>query len=272
MSDVDFLVSRLNRRTKSALNAYEENKAKGEQHLLYNLSSALKNLFKLGLLQWRKGDMALAFDHFAGCANAYNQRVADAAMFAAEDGFWESFWEGNSQHEAYPAAAAYLSGADFTFAAAPEGTSRFGEEGYQPWHDSALILTCMGHASISKTEFERSIGIAKKNRDYPAPLLKLTEFHLEVLTGQWADRPASEMLEKHAELYAGLKKLRGDPDLIHGEKDHNERVVDWIFACILKRIGWEGRYVHAWPKDGQPAETGDARETTREPSSFVALA
>lgn len=271
MSDVDTLVSRLNRRTKSAFNAYQNNKALGDQHSLHNLSSAVKNLFKLGLLEWRRGDMHLAFEHFSNCATAYNQRIADAAMFAGEDGFWQSFWEGNSQHEAYPAAAAYLSGVDFTFAAAPDGVSRFGEEGYQPWHDSTLILGCLGHASISKKELERSIGLSKKNRDYPAPLVKLTEFHFEVLTGQWVDRPTSQMLDTHAELYAGLKKLRGDPDLIHGEKDHNDRAVDWIFACILKRIGWSGRYLHAWPEEGQPAETGDARETNTEPSSFINL-
>lgn len=271
MSDVDSLVSRLNRRTKSALGAYEANKAQGEQHLLYNLSTALKNLFKLGLLHWRKGDMHLAFEHFANCAKAYNQRIADADMFAAQDGFWRGFWEGNAQYEAYPAAAAYLSGVDFTFTECPGGISRFGEEGFQPWYDNKLILACLGHASIDKDELARSLDLSKKNRDYPAPLIKLTEFHFEVLTGQWSDRPTSEMLDNHAELYAGLKKLRGDPDLIHGEKDHNDRVVDWLFACVLKRIGWSGRYLHAWPEDGQPAETGGARETLVEPNNFVAF-
>ena len=74
---------RIRWRTKSALNAYETNKAQGEQHLLYNLSSAVKSLFKLGLLHWRSGDMKAAFDHFARCANAYNkwgQRCGDVCV------------------------------------------------------------------------------------------------------------------------------------------------------------------------------------------------
>lgn len=271
MGDVDFLVSRLNRRTKSALNAYESNKARGEQHLLYNLSSAVKNLFKLGLLHWRSGDMKAAFDHFSDCANAYNNRVSDAAMFASQEGFWEIFWEGSCQIESFPAAAAYLTGVEFSFAECPEEISRFGERGFQPWHDNNLILACMGHVSISEADLEHSVRLAKKNKDYPAPLLKLTEFHFDVLTGKWANRPASEMLDAHAEIYAGLKKLRGDPDLIHGENNHNDRVVDWLFACVLKRIGWSGRYVHAWPEDGQPAATSDERESTIEPHSFVTL-
>jgi hypothetical protein len=84
------------------------------------------------------------------------------------------------------------------------------------------------------------------------------------------------MLDRHSELYAGLKKIKGSPDLIHGEGIHNDRVVDWIFACILKRIGWSGRYLHSWPPDGGPAdtgpaETGDARETHTAPTRYLVL-
>jgi hypothetical protein len=271
MDHTEELVVYLSEDIKLDLEAYARQKAAGSDHQLYLLSSALKKYFELGLMHWRRGDMRLASEHFSSCVKTYNRMLVDAQGFGGKVGFWRDFWEGACREEAFPAAAAYLSGAAFTLSDTPEGTSRFETEGYRPWFNSKLILACMGHAFISTDELERSIGLAKKNRRYPAPLVKLTEFHFEVLTGQWAGRAASDMLDRHSELYAGLKNIKGSPDLIHGEGVHNDRVVDWIFACILKRIGWSGRYLHAWPLDGQPAETGNARETRIAPTSYVAL-
>ncbi|MGQ7829973.1 hypothetical protein [Altererythrobacter sp. Z27] len=271
MSDFEILVSSLSNRTNTALAAYAKHKAQGDEHQLFNLSSAQKNLFQLGLLDWRRGDMSNARRNFSDCVEAYNRMVSDASEFASRDGFWEEFWEGNSRDETFPAAAAYLCGGDFTVAPIPDGVSRHGDQGYQPWFDSKLILTCMGISSFARDELNNSLSRAKNNKRYPDILIKLTEFHFEVLTGQWSDRACSEMLDQHSELYAGLKKLKDMPDLIHGEGDHNDRVVDWIFACILKRIGWSGRYLHAWPEDGQTAETGDVRETRIVPANYVSI-
>lgn len=271
MSEVEILISSLNRRTRSALDAFSNNPDQEDQHRLYNLSVALKNFFKIGLLCWRRGDVKLASESLRQCVSNYNVRVSEAERFGSTigDQFWVSFWEGNSQVEAFPASAAYLTGADFAVATCPPGISRHGEEGFQPWFDGKLIFACTGQSNICSDEFERSLKIAENNKGYPAHLLNLTEFHFEVLTGQWKDRPSSEMLDRHSELYANLKKLRGSPDLIYGEQEHNERVVDWVFACILKRIGWSGRYLHSWPDPGEPVELGGARETIVEPSRFI---
>ena len=271
MDKTEELISYLIEDIELDLEAYTQQKAAGDEHQLYNLSSALKKYFELGLMSWRKRDNRLAHEYFSNYVKTYNQMLADAEGFGARDGFWKNFWEGNCREEAFPAAAAYLSGVQFTHADTSVGISRFEHEGYRPWFNSKLILACMGHVSIAGDELERSIGLAKKNRGYAASLIELTEFHFEVLTGKWADRPASEMLNMHSELYADLKKLRGSPDLIHGEGIHNSRVVDWLFACILKRIGWSGRYLHSWPEDGQEAETSDTRETAVDPSNFVKL-
>jgi hypothetical protein len=276
MDGTDELVGYLNEEIKLDLVAYSEQKSVGSDHQIYLLTSVFKKYFELGLIYWRRGDMQLSAESFSSCVEKYHRMIVDAGSFGAKDGFWQNFWEGSCRDEALPAAAAYLNGVEFTLAATPHGISRFEHEGYRPWFSSKLILACMGHASISRDELNRSISLARQNRSYSANLINLTEFHFEVLTGKWADRASSEMLDRHSELYTGIKKIKGPPDLIHGEGIHKDRVVDWIFVCILKRIGWSGRYLHSWPKDSEltepdPIDAAKARETHIAPTQYVTL-
>jgi hypothetical protein len=68
-------------------------------------------------------------------------------------------------------------------------------------------------------------------------------------------------------MFTGRSRRKPDSGLLDGYDD-NELIIDFIFAAILKRIGWEGTYRHSWPNT---CDVASAAHTVRQPDRFLGI-
>ena len=225
----------------------ERNLAEGNIDLaMFNFASQIADCFELGILYWGQGDLQRAEAYL--CKTL--ERDARRRTAAAEHG-----WPHPPNHhaaEAYVKVAAVLLG---TALDDPAPLSAF-EPGYQPWFDNALLDACLGSHDFDCGAWQAGEDLWLKRR-FPKAKLKETEVYVKALTGGFASD--SEMLSAHETMFTGRAGKNYQGGLIEGYTD-NELMIDYVFAAILKRIGWQGTYRHSWPGT---APVGTQAVTTR---------
>ncbi len=117
------------------------------------------------------------------------------------------------------------------------------EMGYQPWFENTLLNYCLGEEDFDLGAWQAGEDKWLANR-FPKYKLKEYEVYVKALTGGFASDV--EMLKAHEKMFTGRSSKNPQSHLLEGYDD-NELIVDYIFAAILKRIGWEGTYRHSWP-------------------------
>lgn len=133
--------------------------------------------------------------------------------------------------------------------------------GYEPWFINTLLDRCLDERDFDVAEWEASADAWARKRH---PKYRLKEFgvYVKALTG--AFNSADEMLDEHERMFKGRAKRPSDSDLLDGYND-NELIIDYIFASILKRIGWEGTYRHSWPNTAPDY----VARTTKQPDRYL---
>lgn len=238
----------------------ERQLAAGEINLaLSNLSSQIADNFEIAVLLWGRGDLAHAENYLRKALERHERRRAAAS---------EHGWVHPSNHhsaEAYAKAAAVLLAAPLD-GAAP--LSAF-EQGYSPWFDNALLDACLTGGAFDLGLWQAAEDIWLKRR-FPKAKLREYEVYVKALTGGFASD--AEMLAAHEKMFVGRAGKNVQGGLIEGYTD-NELMIDYIFAAILKRIGWKGTYRHSWLGTcpaGTPAET--TRQADRHLATLAAPA
>lgn len=218
-----------------------------------NIGGQVGYAFELANLYWGQGHVDRT-EHYLRLAIERHERVA---AICAEQG-WDT---ANNSRLHYAKCAALLLGCE-TGALTSE---RDNGSGYDPWFQDALVGACLSAEPFDMGAWQANVDLWTKRR---FPKYRLAEFDVYVkgLTGQFETTDA--MFAAHRRMFAGrAKRPNADWAMIDGYQD-NGLVIDYIFAAILKRIGWQGIYRHSWPNThADPAFV----QTDREPDNFLAL-
>lgn len=218
-----------------------------------NIGGQVGYAFELANLYWGQGQVDRA-EHYFRLAIERHERVA---AICTEQG-WDI---ANNSKLDYAKCATLLLGSE----TGPLTSERDNGAGYDPWFQDALVGACLSAEPFDMAAWQANVDLWTKRR---FPKYRLAEFdvYVKALTGQFETTDA--MFAAHRRMFAGrAKRPNADGALIDGYQD-NELVIDYIFAAILKRIGWQGTYRHSWPNTHpDPAFV----QTDREPDKFLAL-
>jgi len=212
-----------------------------------NFGGQIQDCFEIAILNWGQGDLERAEAYLRKALERHERRCTAAA---------EHGWAHPPNHlsaEAYTKVAAVLLGTPLQ-GAAP--LSAF-EAGYQPWFDNVLLDACLGDDDFDLGAWHAAEDTWLKRR-FPKTKLKETEVYLKALTGGFASD--ADMLAAHEKMFTARAGKNYQGGHVEGYTD-NELMIDYVFAAILKRIGWEGTYRHSWPGTcpvGTPAVTTQA--------------
>ena len=216
-----------------------------------DIGSHVQKYFELSNLYWGQGELERAQTYMLK-ASERHQRYH--TLFSENDLDINHYrGMGNAK------AAACLLGTEFEALPGYEND----DIGYLPWFRETIIDYCLGTHDFDVASWQASEDKWLKNR---APKFILAEFdvYIKTLTGQY--ETTEDMFAAHEKMFKGRGKRKyANSDTIDGYFD-NELIIDYIFACILKRIGWEGRYRHSWPNTNGYESIP---ETTREPDSYL---
>ena len=138
------------------------------------------------------------------------------------------------------------------------------EPGYDPWFKDALLRYCLGTGAFDANTWQAGVELWQK-RGFPKYRIEEFAFYVKALTGQFATTDA--MFAEHGRLLLGRSKRSPDAELLDGYQD-SELVIDYLFAAVLTRIGWQGTYRHSWPNT---AAFGSGASTTRQPDRFLEI-
>jgi hypothetical protein len=230
-----------------------------------NIGSQIGHAFELANLYWGQGKLDRA-EQYLQLTLERHRRVA---AICAEQG-WDVAV--NSRLD-FAKCAAFLLGED----PGALGDAADNRPGYDPWFKNALMAACLGAGDFPTAAWQASADLWTKRR-FPRYRLDELDFYVKALTGKFASTDA--MFASHRRMFAGRAKRAPDWDQIDGYRD-NDLVIDYLFAAVLKRIGWEGEYRHSWPAThSDPAFVRTLREpdrflvveeTTRHPSADAGL-
>lgn len=198
-----------------------------------NFAAQIADSFEIAVLYWGKGDLARAEVYLRKALERHARRRTAAAEYG---------WSPPPNHhaaEAYTKVAAVLLGTALEEAAP---LSAF-EPGYQPWFDNVLLDACLGTHDFDLGVWQAAEDTWLKRR-FPKTKFKEYEIYLKALTGGFA--ADSEMLGAHEKMFTGRAGKNYEGGLLEGYTD-NDVMIDYVFAAILKRIGWQGTYRHSWP-------------------------
>ncbi|OBV10095.1 hypothetical protein [Erythrobacter dokdonensis] len=214
---------------------------------LRNISTQVKSCLELAVLYWAKGNRAQAEKYLRMTLERYQRMVTAAAEH-------DRRLDARSDiGEAYIKAAAILlgeplDGPALTIASKP---------GYSPMFANTILDACIGTHDFDMGLWQSLEDEWLKNR-FPKYMIEEKMVYVKALTGQYASD--AEMLEAHRKMWAGKAKRNPDAGTLDGYDEFNAYVVDYTFACVLKRIGWEGTYRHSWPNS---TPLGGEATTTR---------
>lgn len=136
------------------------------------------------------------------------------------------------------------------------------EAGWMPSLDNFLTHAVL-HADVVDAARWAELERAWFNKRGPKYMWAEYQFYIDALTRRWASGDA--LLAEHAKRWAARAKRNPDTSFEDGYGEDNIYIADALFGALLKRIGWEGDYRHAWP----PCDAGAAAMTHREPDSFL---
>lgn len=218
--------------SKNFLHLVEDQLKEGKVELaIWNVSGQVKDCFELANLYWGQGDLARAEAYLRQTLERHGRLVAACAE--------HNIPRPSYREIEYAKCAACLLGVkvqDFA------RTETF-ESCYEPWFKDTLLSYCLDSRDFDADVWQASAISWTKKRH---PKYRLEEFsvYIKALTGAYAS--TEEMLSAHEKMFTGRAKRSPDADLLEGYHD-NELIIDYVFAAILKRIGWEGTYRHSWP-------------------------
>ena len=219
---------------------------------IWNISSQVKNCFELANLYWGQGDLVRAEAYMQQTLERHN-RLSDAY---AEHGMLMQPYHGVECAKS----AACLLGIDIeNFAGI-----KMPEIGYEPWFKNVLLSRCLDERDFDMAEWNDGADEWTRRR---FPKYRLEEFsvYVKALTGGYASTEV--MLSEHEKMFTGRSRRKPNSGLLDGYDD-NELIIDFIFAAILKRIGWEGTYRHSWPNT---CNVASAPQTVRQPDRYLSI-
>lgn len=229
----------------------EQQLVDGPLHLaLWNLGSQVKDCFQLANLYWGQGDLDRAESYMRQSLERHRRLLR--AM--AEHGQPASAYDGIENAKA---AACLLESTDEVFPT--EGGK---EHCYEPWFINTLLDRCLDDAPFDMGAWSAACDAWTRKR-HPRYRLEEFGFYVKALTGGFAS--TTEMFTAHEAMFTGRAKRSPDADFLAGYRD-NDLIIDFIFASVLKRIGWEGTYRHSWPATDV---VGSQARTTREPDGYL---
>jgi hypothetical protein len=236
---------------KNFLQVVEDQLKNGQTDLaIWNISNQVKDCFELANLYWGQGDLVRAEGYFRQTLERH-QRLCDACI------------EFGCRVPAYNGLECALAAACLLGVATGNFTQRnMPEIGYEPWFKTTLMGHCLDDHDFDMAAWNNSADEWSKRR---FPKYRLDEFsvYVKALTGGYASTEI--MLSEHQKMFTGRSKRSPNSGLLDGYDD-NELIIDFIFAAILKRIGWEGTYRHSWPGTG---DVNSTPQTLKHPDRFV---
>lgn len=218
-----------------------------------NLGGHVRNYFALAGLYWGQGDIAKA-RHYLGKAVDQHERMVD---YCAVRG---PVWPAEYSDESDVRIAAYLLGRPLT--RVPRRPRE--ERDLYPSFKAILLDAITSDAPLDMARWQDWEDSTVRNR-WPKFQVGEAQFYRRALTGDFASGAA--LLAAHEALWKSKAGKTFEPGWFNGYDD-NDLIIDALFAAVLKRIGWEGRYRHSWP-DTLPYDF--TPETTREPDRFIAV-
>lgn len=214
-----------------------------------NLAGQIADSFEIAVLYWGQGDLARAEAYLSKTLERHERRRSAMA---------DHGWNHPQNHHA---AETFVKVTAVLLGTTPEGAAPLAafEPGYQPWFDNMLLDACLGTHDFDLGAWQAAEDLWLKRR-FPKTKLKETEVYVKALTGGFASD--ADMLAAHEKMFTARAGKNYQGGLIEGYTD-NELMIDYVFAAILKRIGWEGTYRHSWPGTcpvGTPAVTTRAAD------------
>ena len=267
MTTFEHLTGNRKEQIRAAEEALERHVREDKLWLFFNAATWIRLSFELGLLYWGHDEIGEARRFFETCLRANSRRVEQYRSRQAVPQARGEF-EANGESERLARLAGFFIGQRVEKVLDKPYDDE--EAGCQQWFEAALVDACVAAAPFDAPSYESSKTKWTRGRG-PAAKLAEWDFYRDVLEGAWSARGSDAMLEQHANLYAKRKKKRMG-DLINGDGQFNPLVVDFVFAAVLKRIGWQGHYRHAWPENGVVPAPGSQPITTTQPSHFLKVA
>jgi hypothetical protein len=217
----------------------------------FNIARQVKHSFELANLYWGQGNVDQAQIYLRKTLERY-KRLMDAC---AEHNHPLDF----PREIHFAKCAACLLGEEFI------GSPLTGDlkPGFEPWFKDRLVGYCLGSAEFDLNYWQASVDQWTKS-GFPKYRIEEFAFYVKALTGEFETVDA--MFAEHQKLVTARSRKNPDADMLDGYNEYAALVIDYIFAAILKRIGWEGTYRHSWPNT---AASGAAPETTRQPDRFL---
>lgn len=225
----------------------------GETDLaIWNLGNQVRHCFELANLYWGQGDM----DQAEAYMHKTLERHARLVAACSDHNLPRPSYRGIECAKC----AACLLGIEVEDFARPETF----DLGYEPWFQDALLSYCIDARDFDDGGWQTS-AIAWTKMRHPKYRLEEFSVYIKSLTGQY--RSTEAMLEAHEKMFLGRAKRNPQSGPLDGYDD-NDLIIDFIFAAILKRIGWEGTYRHSWPNT---MDVGTKAETTQHPDRYLRL-
>ncbi|MFM7377265.1 MAG: hypothetical protein ACKO1O_03905 [Erythrobacter sp.] len=219
-----------------------------------NLVGHVRNTFALAGLYWGQGAMEQA-GHYLGKAVDRHERMVD---YCAVRG---PVWPNEYSDESDVRIAAYLLGRPLT--RVPRHPRE--EPDLYPSFKDILLDAIADGAPLDMARWQDWEDSTVRNR-WPKFQVGEAQFYRRALTGEFAD--GTGVLAAHEALWKSKAGKTFEPGWFEGYDD-NDLIIDTLFAAVLKRIGWEGRYRHSWPAT---LPYVSAPETTRDPDRFITVA
>ncbi|OAN99183.1 hypothetical protein A8B75_19375 [Sphingomonadales bacterium EhC05] len=218
---------------------------------VHNIADQVRNSFGLANLYWGLGDVDQAQIYLRTTLERYARLM-----------------EVCSEHDRtleFPREIHFVKCAACLLGETFQNSELIGEldSGYEPWFKDTLLNHCLGLTEFDMNPWQASIDEWTKS-GFPKYRIEEFAFYVKALTGEFETSEA--MFSAHQGLITARSKRNPDAGMQDGYGEYTALVIDYIFAAILKRIGWEGTYRHSWPNTDVMAA---APQTTREPDGFL---
>lgn len=217
---------------------------------IWNISNQVRDCFELANLYWGQGDVARAEAYLHKTLERHKRLVDACAEYALRRPSYDGI--------ECAKCAARLLGVEVPDLMREEAF----EPCYTPWFKDTLLSYCLGTQDFDPVAWQAAAD-AWTRRRFPKYRIDEFSFYVKALTGGFESTDA--MFAAHEKLVAGRGKRNPDAGLLDGYHD-NELIIDYIFAAVLDRIGWQGTYRHSWPGTDV---VGSVPQTTKQPDRYL---
>jgi len=217
---------------------------------IWNISNQVRDCFEIANLYWGQGDVARAEPYLRQTLERHKRLVEACTEFDLPRPSYDGI--------ECAKCAALLLGVEVPDLVREESF----ENCYLPWFRDALLSYCLGTQDFDPAAWQAAVDAWTRKR-FPKYRIDEFSFYVKALTGGFESTGA--MFAAHEKLVAGRAKRNPDAGLLDGYQD-NDLIIDYIFAAVLRRIGWQGTYRHSWPRTDV---VGSVPHTTRQPDRYL---